>query len=548
MKATKWIKIGAIFFFFGCILILISWLFTYPVYISDINQITLSQFFPLLWVGITISLLGVFLIMYYCQSKIIKALYCSTIPVILDIPAFFYSYLPGPDCGAVRGMFQIFQKTGINPKAINYFEFPNYFSLNEIIGQTVGIDEKGIAFLSFALYGILLSLFLYLFFYNQKKLSNYQIIPGLLVMIYFIGMITLIHYQWVPQTLALVYFFLLILISYHLLSDISQIKWKIILILIFTSLVFTHAFIPVMFLIFFGIIIYKKISVFPTFLVILSIFLIFTLYYAIFHTHLYIVTFQQSFQGFGGDYISHVSRSFVKIEEINILDQILSIINGIRLPMVWIFVSIGSLVLFIKRKMNIFLIALGVAGGVYMATGAFFSVLGLRAAQILFIPLTTGLIFFISKWRRLTIAFVVVILILAVFGTMRFAFNQTQFQIDEEAESCNFLANNIKNVTNPKVGINQVDWGYFINKLAYLKNGSTPTMAIRPGSGGFLNVFNNSLNQNYYILYNSNLGKEILQYLMTKENLTDTLEKVMKNNKIYNSGTTIILNGIKTIY
>jgi len=548
MKPTNWIKIGAIFFFVGCIFILISWLFTYPVYISDINQISFSQFYPLLWPGITISLLGVFLIMYYCQSKVIKALSCSTIPVILDIPVFFYSYLPSPDCGAVRGMFQIFQITGINPKVVNYFEFPNYFCLNEIIRHIFGINEKGIAFLSFALYGILLSLFLFLFFFNLKNLSNYQKIPGLLVMIYFIGMYTLINYQWVPQTLALVYFFLLILISYHLLSDISPIKWKIILILIFTSLVFTHAIIPVLFLIFFGTIIYKKRIFFQIFLAILSIFLIFTLFNAIFHTHLYIGAFQQSIQGFGGEYTNLVSSQFKKIGEIAILDQILSIMNGIRLPLVWIFVSIGSLVLFIKRKMNIFLIALGVAGGIYLAMGSLFSVLGLRAAQILFIPLTTGLIFFITKWRKLTIALVVVILILAVFGTMRTAYDQTAFQTDEEAEACNFLANNIKNVTNPKVAVDQVNWGYFTNKLTYLKNVDTNTMAIRPLSRGFLNVFNFSLNQNYYILYNSNLGKEILRDLMTKENLADTLEKVMKNNKIYDSDTTIILNGIKTIY
>jgi len=545
MKATNWIRIGAIFFFVGCIIILISWLITYPVYISDINQITFSQFFPLLWLGIAISLLSVFFITYYCQSKIIQALSCSTIPLILEIPAFFYSYLPGPDAGAVRGMFQIFQKTGINPDIIHYFEFPNFFSLNEIIRQIVGINEKGIGFLSFALYGILLSLFLYLFFFNLKKLSNYQIIPSLLVIIYFIGMYTLIHYQWVPQTLALVYFLILIFISYYLFSDRSKTKWKIIFILIFTSLVFTHAFIPVMFLIFFGTISYKKKFLFPIFLVILSIFLVFTIYHATMHTHLYIETFQQSIQGFGGEYTTFVSRSFINFEKTNILDQIIGIINGIKLPMVWIFVSIGSLVLFIKRKMNILLIALGVAGGVYIATGALFSVLGLRAAQILFIPLTTGLMFFISKWRKLTIAFVLIILILAIFGTMRSAYNQTQFQTDEEAGACDFLANSIKNVTNLKVAVDQVNWGYFTNKLTYLKNVKTETLAIRPGSRGFLNVFNNSLNQNYYILYNSNLGKEILQYLMTKENLTDTLKKViMKNNKIYNSGTTIILKGI----
>lgn len=543
MKTTNWIKIGTILFLIGCIFILISWIFTYPIKLSNINQITFSQFYPILWPGVIINLLGLLIVIYYCESKIIKALYCSIIPIILEIPVFFYSYLPSSDSGAVRGMFQIFQKTGINLKAISYFEFPNYFSLNEIIRQIVGLDEKGIAFLSFALYGILLSLFLYLVFHNIKKPSYYHIIPSLMVLIYFIGMYSFLNYQWVPQTLALVYFFLLLLISYHLLSDISQNKWQVILILIFISLIFTHAFFPVLFLIFFGIIIYKKINVLPVYIAMISIFLLFTLYYTIFHTSLYINTFQQSIQGFGGDYTTKVTNSFRQIGEKNILDQLFSYINGIKFPMIWIFVSTGSVILFLKRKMSLFLVALLLTGAVYIAIGSLFSILGFRASQILFISLSTGLIFFIMKWKKLTIAFVVVILILAVFGPMRSAYNQTAFQEDAEAMTCDFLANNIKNITNPKIAINQVDWGYFTNKLAYLKKIDTTNMAIRPGSKGFLNIFNESLKENHYIVYNSNLGKEILQYLFTKNQLNDKLRTIIDNKKIYDCGSTFIING-----
>ena len=74
--------------------------------------------------------------------------------------------------------------------------------------------------------------------------------------------------------------------------------------------------------------------------------------------------------------------------------------------------------------------------------------------------------------------------------------------------------------------------------------------AIRPGSKGFLNVFNSSLNQNHYILYNPNLGKEIIMYRMTKEDLIIRLDAVINNNnnnKLYHSGTTFILKGINRI-
>ena len=56
-----------------------------------------------------------------------------------------------------------------------------------------------------------------------------------------------------------------------------------------------------------------------------------------------------------------------------------------------------------------------------------------------------------------------------------------------------------------------------------------------------------SLNQNHYILYNPNLGKEIIIYRMTKEDLIIRLDAVINNNKLYHSGTTFILKGINRI-
>lgn len=546
MKSTNLVKIGAIFFFIGFILILISWIFTYPIYLSGINEITFTQFYPVLWPGVVISLLSLFVILYYCKNKIIGALCCSLFPLFLYIPAFFFSYIPSSDCGNVRGMFQIFHKTGINSQLVSYFEFPNYFSLNEIIHQVVGFNEKNIALFSFVVYGVLLGLFLYLFFSNLKKEQYIQLIPFLLVFIYFIGMFSFLNYQWVPQTLALVYFFLLIFISTYMLSASIKIEFKFIFILLFIPFIFTHAFLPLIYLIFFSILTIKRRYLFQILLVIASLYIIVTIYYTAVHLNLYIITLQQSLRGFGREYAYRVLTSFGETN--NLIDDIISFSNRIIVPMVWIIASIGTLILFLKKKINYLLISLGLAGFVYISVGIFYSILGLRAAQLLFIPLTVGFMFFISKWEKPTIAIVIIILILAVFGPMRIAYNHTQFQTDEEANACDFLVNKIKNETIPSVGIGQVNWGYFSSKYKYFNNTRLSEFAVRPGSSGFLDIFNYSLNRNDYIFYNSNLGKEIIVYLMTKEDLMERLEIITKNNnKMYNSGTTYILNGIKII-
>jgi len=542
MRNSNITQIGGILFFIGIILVIISWYYTYPVYLSSIDDITFFQFYPSLWPGITLGLLGLFLMGYCCKHKIIMAICASLFPLLLYTYAFFFSYLTSSDCGAARGMFQVFKKTGINSEVIPYFEFPTYFSLNEIIHQIVGVNDTGIAVISFILYGALLGLFLYLFFVNLKKLHYNQLMPLLLVIIYFIGMFSFLNYQWAPQTLALVYFSLLILILTYLLLDSPKIQWKFIIILFFISLLFTHAFIPVIFLSFFGILTFKKRYLLQTFLAILSIYLFVTIFYTTTHLHIYIVTFQQSIIDLGKEYATSLSISLKEPE--GILSQIISFSNRLIVPMIWILGIIGTAILFFKRKIDFVLIALGLAGGIYLSVGVFYSVLGLRAAQILLIPLTIGFIFFISKWKKPTTAFIIVILVLAVFGPMRMAYDNTHFQTDEEANACNFLSIDIRNETNPSIAIDQVDFGYFTNKHMYLE--ATSVLAIRPGSSGFLNIFNGSLNQNEFILYNSNLGKEILVYILTKEQLDSRLRQVMDNNKVYDCGNTFIINGINT--
>jgi len=511
---------------------------------TSIEENVFFEFFPSLWPGIILSGIGLFFVSYYGKNTIIKVICASFFPLVLYIPAFFFSYIPLSDCGNARGMFFIFNKTGINPHTIPYFEFPSYFSLNEIIHQVIGVNDKGVALLSFILYGALLGLFLYLFFFNLNKEQYIQSIPFLLVIIYFIGMFSYLNYQWVPQTLALVYFFLLLYISTYMLSNPLKIKWKFLFIILFIPFIFSHAFLPVIFLLFFSFLTYKRRYLLPILMIIISIYVVTTIYITAIHFQLYVITFEQSISGFGGNYARTVSNSFKPPSDL--LDQIISFVNRITIPMIWIFAALGTGLLFLKRKINYLLISLGIVGAVYLGVGFIYPVLGMRATQILFIPLTIGFMYFIVKWKKPTVALIVIILVLAVFGPMRTAYNFTQFQSDEEACACDLLTTKILNVTSTQIAIGQVNWGYFTSKNMFLKNTHVTDYAIRPGSRDF-KFFKNNLTQKQYIFFNTNLGKEILEYEMTKKQLYTAINNFKLNNKIFDSGMTSIINGLHQI-
>lgn len=543
MKNKIIIKIGAIVFFIGLICAIISFNVTYPIHMSDVNEKTFTQFYPLIWPAIIFLSVGIFLIGFYTKKKAIKAICSSLIPLICYSYKFFFSYVPSSDCGNVRSMFVVFQKVGINSDFVSYFQYPTYFTLNEMTHQIMGINVNEISFLYFTLYGLLLGLFLFLFYFHIDA-HNYPKTAFLYVLIFFIGMFSFLNYQWVPQTLALVLFFILLYLSNFILSSRANIELKLLLILFFVTFVFTHAFLPIIFLMFFGFILIKKRNVLNVFLILFSIYLIVLIYYTTYHLPIFIETFRQSISGLGGDFSNKVSQSFQQPQ--GFLDQVISLVNRLRIPMIWLVVTFGLLILFLKKKNEPIVFFLGLSGGLYFSIGLAFSVLGFRSLQILFIPLVTGISYFLFKIRRPTLIFVTIILILSVFGTMRLGYDETHFLLTEDVHACEFLSINSRYNADIDVAVGQVDWGYFKNLYRY-HNGILPS-ACRSGHTDFYKIFNLSMEKNGYVIYNPNLGKEILGHGMKEDDFFELKKNVLLNNKIFDSNKTFILNGIHEKY
>jgi hypothetical protein len=536
MKANHYDRIGAIFFFIGVILLLFSWHFSYPIYLTAPDELTFDQFHPSTWPGITLTLLGLFLTGYYSEKKSIKVICSAFIPITLYVYSFYFSYLLSADSGNVKSMFEIFHKVGIDSSVIPYFQYPTYFTLNEITNQILGIDSNSIAALFFALYGILLGAFLFLFLFKKTRDDQFQI-AFLAIPLYFITIFFYINYQWVPQTFALVLFFLLLLTI-----DREGNQYKLFSFIIFIPFVFTHAFIPVIFLLFFGLYTYKKRSFFKFFILMCCIYVTVLIYYTTYYLPVIIDIFKETFNGFGGEYTSKIAISLK--ETTGIFDQIFSFINRIRIPLTFIVLSLGFVISFVKKKLDFLIIMLIIAGGFYLTIGLFFSILGLRALQIVVISLVLGIGFYAIKWRKQTLIFVIVLLLLSIAGPMRNSYNQTNFLLNEEENACRFLATTMPFGVQHNIALDQVDWGYFTNIDKYINGRSS--LAIRPGTQEFYLIFHPFMKENNYVIYNSNLVKEIKNFGVMSDNNTIFSKTTALNNKLYQCGKTSILTGLQT--
>lgn len=538
MNHSQKINIGAIILVTGFILFLLSVLYSYPIQMSGVQEKTFYQFHPLIWPAITLIILGTFIIGYHSENKIIRGICSSIIPIAFYGYVYFFTYIPSSDCGNVRSMFLVFHQVGIDASYVPYFQYPSYFLVNELSSAIIETNVNGISILYFTTYGVLLGLFLYLF-YNHIADGVYKKYSFVFVTIYFVGIYSFLNYQWVPQTLALVYMLILLYLSAICFKSTKR-EYKYIIIVIFGAFVLSHAFLPVIFIIFFGLLMFRNHSLRDMFIIIASIYAIVLIYFTTYYLPFFIETLKQSLFGFSGEYSARVTDSFQSTEDI--LSQIISAINRFRVPITWLIIVIGSFFMFIKRNMDPVIFILGFAGGLYLFAGVLFSVMGLRSIQIIIIPLTVGSGYFLTRYKKIALVFIIAILLLVVFGPMRDGYDITQFQIDEEAEACIFLAaNSNKNIT-IDVATNQVDFGFFNNLYRYHTQ-KIPS-ACRSGNPFFYEIYNITMKRNGFLIYNPNLGKEILGHGITEDRFSTMQKETLLNNMIFSSKYTYILNGI----
>lgn len=530
--------LGGIIFLTGLILILISWYYSYPIYMPDLGEKTFTQFYPSIWPGILCSVLGLFLAGYYSEKKNVKLLCVAVFPIVLLSYIYFYIYTPTSDSAGVKAMFQVFHNTGINTSVDPYYQFPTYFTINESTGLISNIDVISIATIFFALFGILIAVYLLFYLKSISKTKSYKI-AFLGVIIYFTGIFFNLNYQWVPQTLAFIFFLLLLYTSSK-----NKFEYQLLSIILFTALVFTHLFIPAIFLVFFGIYSFKVKESRNIFLLMACVYTATIIYHATFYPPVIVEAFRDSVYGVGGDYATTMSQSFN--DPVGITSQILSAINRVRVPLTWMILALGCLFLWIKKKMNYSAIALGLSGGIYFGIGLFYPVLGTRSLQVLFIPLVLGLGFFLSKWKKPTLILITILLVLSLSGPMREAHDAYMFQIEEEEHACNFLATTIPPDESIQVTMSGLNSGYFLMKLRYsdeINNQTSYVLTLVPRNSEFYDYFNTSIEKNTIVMYNPNLGKELISYGLTTKEVKIRQDNLIRYNKVFASGKTVVVVG-----
>jgi hypothetical protein len=372
------------------------------------------------------------------KSNLLKWILSIGIALTFFSLPYFYSMMPTSDSQSFRGLTEYFIKTkSLDPSQLNhnYYQWPAYFILADIVTSVSGLSLASYEFLLYTIIGVLLTTALYIYATKIHKLAGF-----LTVAAFFISITYFIDYQAVPFSLALALLFLLFMLE----AQQKSAGLKVTMIVLYASLLITHLFVPLFFVLYLLVrsifdrnrqkrSLYRNLFLFAM----VSYFLV-ELTLAKFSFQQIIIDITKAPTTYS--YIVSQTTSLSVPIPINDIAQFFS--RTVTIAVVILCIA-GSVFLLIKRKMAILDKAIFSIGVLYTLLGTVLNTLGERAIAILFIPLSLGTAYlFESRFKKFFVSILLIVLILFLFIPLHQSFNtEIEFQTRETYIADNFFIN-----------------------------------------------------------------------------------------------------------
>jgi hypothetical protein len=430
-------------FFAGLILMVYAWWSSYPLSMDSIFDVIFNHVSLLYWVSVPLLLGSMCMISISFKNQYVK--WIAAIGIVLTIYSlsYFYYMMPGSDSQAFRGMTEYFIKTkdlDASKLGHSYFQWPSFFLLSDMATSVSGLGLANFEFLLYTIIGFLLATGMYAYASRAYKHEGF-----LAVVTFFAAMFYFLNYQDVPFSLAFGLLFLLFMLETRQ-KNLNVILTELVL---FTCITFTHAFVPLFFILYLLIrfMLHRSSQHGRLALMTLIIYLLVQLSQAsssFFNNIIVAFTNPSEYSSITKAILAPVSVPFDEIA------QMFSRYVTIATIMICF---AGFTILLIKRKMRDLDIAIFLTGVVYSTVGIGLSALGSRAIPLIFMPISLGAAYFLkTRFRPYVIALFLVLIILFVFIPIHGTFGSSQifFQTRVDYQTENFLIDHY-NWTNPSL-------------------------------------------------------------------------------------------------
>lgn len=409
-----------------------SWYISYPLTISSLNDRVFNHISPLYWVGLPLFLTSMLMIAFTSNNNYLKWIMTVGIVVTLYSISYFYFMMPTPDSQYFRGSNEYLMKTqnlDFSASKIIYFQWPFFFIFTNIAASITGLHLPNLEFLGYATVAFIMCSSMYIYSSKLFKNGGY-----LLVIAFYLAMNAYLNFQYVPFSLSFSLLFLLFMLD----TGKRTAGSLLLMLVIFISMVFMHAFVPLFFILY-SLVRYiisrdKYHGLLFLNCSILFLFLQFT--YAQFS----LITNLLNVSRLSSEFVAQISPTikvvYFPIDAIAQKFLIMELIVIISLSLV------GFFFLFAKRKLRDIDKAILLSGLLYSASGFLIYSLSSRAIALTFLPISLGIPFiFTTRFKSFLKGILLVLLIFFTFIPIHGAFyNQIiSYQTEEAYVADNFF-------------------------------------------------------------------------------------------------------------
>jgi len=442
-------KVCLIFIFISISLILFSYSESYPVTYNLEKGNTYSNFYPLLWIMFSISFFFIVYILYNSKSEYLSMILSLVFVILFTFPSFCY-YIAGSDsAGGYFGLLEssLVHNIGDNFLAsFNYSQWPTLLAFTVVVSKLICVPLNDIQ--KITMISIILVIVSNMFVYFSKKNSK----PGINVIIYFMAFYLFLNWQPVPQVFGLALFITLI----NLLKKGPE--YSILLITTFITLVFTHAFVGILFIcsIFliaiiqrFSILHYPKKYSTPLYVLLtIQIFYIMSKATSFFETLVYTFIRNNSMpklELLAHQELASYGKAAMTSHPIGVVEALTKNIAILNVSFLML-ILIASVALSLKRK-NVQLIDLSLifTGCIFFLSGMISSILGFRGLQICAIAIADQVeILNFGKYSKIIMTLILLVSLLFPSNMIRMNYDYTSYLTDADRYGHKFLVETLK--------------------------------------------------------------------------------------------------------
>lgn len=508
----------------GIILMVYSWYLSYPLSINSVDDFIFNHVSVLYWVSVSLILTSLCMFAATSKSNAWKWMISIGIVVTLYSLSYFYYMLPGSDSHFIRGLTEYFVRTkDLDPLKPShfYFQWPSFFLLTDIATSVSGLELANFQFLLYTIIGFLLATALYVYASKVYKNGGFLAVPA-----FFVAMFYFLNYQSVPFSLAFGLLFLLFMLEIRE-KSLGTILTMLVL---FTGISFTHAYVPLFFVFYLLIrcVLNRSRQYGHLFALTLIIYLVVQATQARFSLieNIRLMTTLPS------EYAYVVELTLARVSvPVDVVAQMFS--RAVTITTIFV-CFVGFIILLIKRKMRDLDKAIFLTGASYSAFGLVFYVLGTRAIPLAFVPVSLGASYlFESKFRPYLKCIFLILLSLFAFIPLHSSFvdSPIMFQTKEEYTTANFMIEkNNWNTHSTIFSHSSTRWylSPFVEGNCTLEEDDLPQ----------LQTLSSDIKSYDFIIYSIGLAKRLASYNISEDEISRRIFD--EYNVIYNSGFSYI--------